>query len=152
MKFVFYIGGKKKKQQIIKAKTNDDFILVAKIAKCELTKNSILKDLDFSAGKLMCLVKDKELNMKELWAYLEPKLKSSETNNKSNSKKKKNKDLDKKESKKKDKSFIVGKKTKKKNKKKDKKKSSKKKKETKSKIQTNQGIKKSNGLVHITRR
>ena len=149
MKFTFYVYGKKKKQQVIKVKTNDDLLTVAKIVKCELTKNSILKDLDFSSnGKLMCIVKDKEFTMKELWSYLESKLKNSETT--SNPKKKKDKSEKKKTKKKK--SSIVGEKSKKSNKK-SKKKSSKKKKKEKTNKPTNQNIKKtSNGLVHITRR
>ena len=146
MKFVFYVGGKKKKKQVIKAKTNEELMLVAKIAKCELTKNSILKDLDFSSsGKLMCTVKDKDFTMKELWSYLESKLKIDN-----------NKKPDKQKSKKKKKSSVSGEKKKKssKCKKKDKKDSSKKKKNKKSKPDTQTKVvsKKSNGLVHITRR
>ena len=94
MKFTFFIEGKKKKQQIIKVKNNEDLILVAKIAKCELTKNSILKDLDFSAGRLLCIVKDKKLTMKELWAYIEPKINGSTDKKKDD--KKSNKDKNKK--------------------------------------------------------
>ena len=79
MKFTFYIEGKKKKQQVIKAKTSEELMTVAKIVKCELTKNSILKDLDFSSDRrLMCLVKDKEFTMKELWVYLEPKIRGND--------------------------------------------------------------------------
>ena len=147
MKFTFYIGGKKKKQQVIKVKTNEDLMIIAKIVKCELTKNSILKDLDFSEnGKLMCIVKDKEFTMKELWAYLESKLKVNNDNSKNVKK-------DKKKDKKKKKSSVSGKKIKKesKSKKKDKKKKVKKK-DSKVKVQTKNETKKSNGLVHITRR
>ena len=147
MKFIFYVGEKKKKNQVIKVKTNEELMTVAKIAKCELTKNSILKDLDFSAGKLMCLVKDKELSMKELWAYLEPKLRNGDSNNKikdDTKKKKKNKDSDKKKNKKKKKSSVSGEKKSKKDKKK--------KKKSKEKSQNTNSLKKSNGLVHITRR
>ena len=146
MKFIFYIGGKKKKQQVIKVKTNDDLMTVAKIVKCELTKNSILKDLDFSSnGKLMCIVKDKEFTMKELWGYLESKLKATPSKNE------KNKD-EKKKDKKKKKSSVTGEKTKKSSKKKKKDKKKKCEKKKCSKIETRNVAKKSNGLVHITRR
>lgn len=140
MKFTFFIEGKKKKQQIIKVKNNEDLILVAKIAKCELTKNSILKDLDFSAGRLLCIVKDKKLTMKELWAYLEPKI------NGAIDKKKDDKKPDKCKKKKK-KSSVSGEK---KNKKK--KSSKKKKKKESNKSKSKNTVKKSDGLIHITRR
>ena len=47
MKFEFYLDSKKKKVQVIKAKSNEELLNIIKIAKCELTKNSLLKDLDF---------------------------------------------------------------------------------------------------------
>ena len=141
MKFTFYIGGKKKKQQVIKVKSTDDLMTIAKIVKCELTKNSLLKDLDFSSnGKLLCSVKDKEFTMKELWHYIEPKLKGSDISN-GIKKKKKHK-----------KSSISGEKSKKKDKKKTKKKSSKKKDKSKQISKSKNDVKTSNGLVHITRR
>ena len=140
----FFIEGKKKKQQVIKVKDNNDLIVVAKIAKCELTKNSILKDLDFSAGRLLCIVKDKKLTMKELWAYLEPKINGA-TDKKKDDKKSKKSDKNKKKNKKK--SSVAGEK---KNKRK---KSSKKKKKKESNVsQSKNSVKKSDGLIHITRR
>lgn len=153
MKFTFYIDSKKKKQQVIKAKTSKELITVAKIAKCELTKNSILKDLDFSSnGKLMCIVKDKALTMKELWAYLEPKLQNDNNIEKKDKPEKKKKE-NKKDKKKK--SLIAGEKKKSpknKKEKKNKKKSSKKK-DSKQNIQPKNDITKtSDGLIHITRR
>ena len=132
MKFTFYLENKKKKQQVIKAKTKEDIINVAKVAKCELTKNSILKDLDFSSnGKLICIVKNKEYNMKELWNLLNKKLQLIENNKNKDDKKEKSKK--KKSNNKKKKSNKIKKKDKKINKHKEK-------------------NKESNGLVHITRR
>lgn len=101
MKFTFYYEGKKKKKQVIKTESKKDLLIIAKVAKCELTKYSILKDLDFSInnGRLMCEVKDKKYTMQELWKFLDNKLQVTE-----NIKKKKdNNKLDKKKKNKKDK-------------------------------------------------
>ena len=94
MKIEFYFKDKKK-SQVVKVKSKEDIMTVAKIAKCNLTVNSLLKDLDFSKNsKLMWKIKGKEYNMKELWAYL---IKHLDMNNETpkkkdkKSKKKKNK-------------------------------------------------------------
>lgn len=99
MKFIFFNSCDKKKNQTIKAKTQEEFMTVAKIVKCELTKNSILKDLDFKGNRLMCKIDDKVLSMKELWELLDKKLKI--TDKVSKDKKKKKKDKKKKDKKKK---------------------------------------------------
>ena len=140
MKFVFYYDGKKKKkEQVIKTKTNDDLMLVAKIAKCEITKTQILKDLDFSEV-LMCKVDDKKLTMYELWNFLNKKFKLSENVKSKNKKKKKDKSKDKKQ-----KSSNDMKKKSKKNKKKIKK--------TNSPVtNTKSTATKPNGLISITRK
>ena len=137
MKFTFYYDGKKKKKtQVVKAETKEEMMLVAKIAKCELVRNSLLKDLDFSSTSLMCDIKDKTYNMKELWNLLNKKLEITQ-----DMKKPKKKNKSKKENKK-----DSNKKKKKKNKSNDKKKSSNKK-EIKSTI-----TKTSDGLIRIGRR
>ena len=91
MKFIFFNSCDKKKNQTIKAKTQEEFMSVAKIAKCELTKNSILKDLDFKGNRLMCKIDDKVLSMKELWELLDKKLKNTKKDYKEKKKKKKDK-------------------------------------------------------------
>lgn len=146
MKFEFYLDNKKKKVQVIKAKSNEELLNVIKIAKCELTKNSLLKDLDFSAnGKLMCKVKDKVMNMKELWAFLETKVKFKDDLSKS---KKSTKDSNKKKKKSSKSSEVNGSKKKKKDKK-----NGKKKKNSSKLSNSNTTVKSSSdGLVHITRR
>lgn len=147
MKFEFYLDSKKKKVQVIKAKSNEELLNIIKIAKCELTKNSLLKDLDFSAnGRLMCKVKDKVMNMKELWAFLETKVKFKDDLSKS---KKSSKDNDKKKKKSSKLSEVNGSKKKKK---KDKKNSKKKKNSSKLSNPNTTVKSSSDGLVHITRR
>lgn len=141
MKFTFFYDvkgdkkNKKKKQQVIKAKTKEELLTVAKIAKCEITKNSILSDIDFNKEKLLCEYKDKIYTMKELWSLLSKKLHILENVNKNKSK----------ESDEKTKKL----KNKKKNKKKsNKKKSSKNKKSNDNKYKQDTN----NGLVRIRRR
>lgn len=101
MKFIFFNSCDKKKNQTIKAKTQEEFMSVAKIAKCELTKNSILKDLDFKGNRLMCKIDDKVLSMKELWELLDKKLKITDKVSKDKKKKKSDKKKKKKDKKKK---------------------------------------------------
>lgn len=147
MKFEFYYKGKKKKTQVIKAKTYDEFKMVATIAKCEITRENILKDLDLSEHILLCKVNDNVLSMKDLWKYITQKV--DKINNKSDEKKTKKKKV-KDSSDKKDES---------KKKKKDKKKK-KKSQEIKngriekpsSKSLSNENDKIENGLIKISRR
>jgi len=139
MKFVFYCDGKKKKkEQVIKAKTDSELMLVAKIAKCELTKNQILKDLDFSSGKLMCKVDSDKFTMQELWSLLNKKFSiADKVKSKKDKPKGKKKDKDKKS--KKDSSVKKKKKNKKSLKKTNKK-------EIKPSVST------SRGLIKVTRK
>ena len=139
MKFIFYCDGKKKKkEQVIKAKTDSELMTVAKIVKCELTKNQILKDLDFSSGKLMCKVDGNKLTMQELWTLLNKKFNITEkVKSKKDKPKGKKKDKDKKT--KKDSSGKKKKKNKKSLKKTNKK-------EIKSSVST------SRGLIKLTRK
>ena len=103
MKFVFYYDSKKgkKKQQTIKAKTSDELMRVATVAKCELTKKSILKDLDFTDINLVCEADGKKMNMKELLNSITSKKKVKKDDTKSNDKSKKDKKKKKKSSEKK---------------------------------------------------
>lgn len=101
MKFTFFANSNKKKTQIIKAKTKEDFLSIASIAKCEIIKNSILTDIDFKDSKLMCKVGGNVITMKELLALISKKLKKfnvtttndniSDLNSDKNKKKKKSK-------------------------------------------------------------
>jgi len=92
MKFKFYNKNNKDKEHVINAKNSDDFKKVAYIAKAELTKNSFLKDLDFSGIELYCKVKGDKYNMKELWDFVSDKLSSDVKEKKKDKKDKKKKD------------------------------------------------------------
>lgn len=123
MKFVFYNKKDKKKVQVIKVESQEDYRTLATIAKCEITKQSILKDLDFSSAQLMCKTKDDTYTMKELWKLASNKLTTStKEKKKANNKKNKKSGKDNKTKKKKDSGKKSGSKGKSKNKKKDKKK------------------------------
>ena len=134
MKFKFYYKGNKKKSQVLDIENKKDLKLIATIAKAEISKNSILNDIDFSDGKLICKVKDKEFNMKELWQLIEQRLESDDNSDKKKKDKKKKKSNNKAE--------------------KSKKKSKKKKDKQKSKSNKNESseLRKSNGLIHIGKR
>ena len=114
MKIEFYRNNDKKKRQIIKC-DKEQYINIAKLAKCELLIRNNLKDLDFSDGQLMCIIKDKKYNMKELFNLISSKLNAD--NKKACKEDKKNKKSDKKKS-----NDSKGKKKKSKNKKSSKKK------------------------------
>ena len=98
MKFEFYYKGKKKVTQTLKAKSYDEFNTIAVIAKCEITREKILNDLNDSDRILLCKVGDKSLTMKELWKFVIKKLKNTPYT-KDNKKDKKSKDLKKKKKK-----------------------------------------------------
>lgn len=155
MKFTFYSKGKKKKSQVVKINNKNDFKCLLTLCKCEITKESILHDLDFSSQSLICEYKGKEYSMKKLYDLVVNKLMSEYEGSKDSKKKKQSK------SKKKDKKTKPsGKKSKK-----DKKDKKKKKKKSKSKDSdksftngrpvaktTNKPTVDTKGLIHISRR
>jgi hypothetical protein len=102
MKFKFYYKGNKSKTQTIKCDNKDSLMKILTIAKAELLKKNILKDIDFTDNKLMCKVDGKIYNMKELWNTFST-YKSNTTKNKD----KKSKQNKHKKNKKKNKKVIM---------------------------------------------